>query len=139
MHYKGLINRNDLAEYLSIAQGTLAVWECLKRYPLKCKRDGKHAYYAWQDIYRFISIDEDDYRLLLESRDKTPLLDRKRASTIVQASPNTLLNIDRQSKRLLRPRRVGGLVRYRKADLEKYIEDRNKRLLAFYEDQIDPG
>ncbi|RDB07829.1 helix-turn-helix domain-containing protein [Runella aurantiaca] len=53
-----------------------------------------------------------------------PLLDRKSAARFLCVSPGTLAVWDCTKRYDLKPIKIGRAVRYRRADLEKFIEQR---------------
>lgn len=53
-----------------------------------------------------------------------PLLDRKTAARYLAISPGTLAVWDCTKRYDLKPIKVGRAVRYRKSDLDKFLEDR---------------
>jgi predicted DNA-binding transcriptional regulator AlpA len=53
-----------------------------------------------------------------------PLLDRKTAARYLAVSPGTLAVWDCTKRYDLKPIKVGRAVRYRKSDLDKFLEDR---------------
>jgi predicted DNA-binding transcriptional regulator AlpA len=53
-----------------------------------------------------------------------PLLDRKTAARYLNLSPGTLAVWDCTKRYNLNPIKIGRAVRYRKADLDKFIEQR---------------
>lgn len=55
-----------------------------------------------------------------------PLLDRKAAAKYLQISPGTLSVWDCTKRYNLRPIKVGRSVRYRKCDLDRFLEERTE-------------
>lgn len=53
-----------------------------------------------------------------------PLLDRKSAARYLSLSPGTLAIWDCTKRYDLRPIKVGRAVRYRKADLDRFLDER---------------
>lgn len=49
-----LLDRKSAAKYLSIAPGTLAVWDCTKRYNLKPLKIGRTVRYRRSDLDKFL-------------------------------------------------------------------------------------
>lgn len=49
-----LLNRKDAAKYLRVSPGTLAVWDCTKRYDLKPIKIGRAVRYRLSDLNRFL-------------------------------------------------------------------------------------
>jgi predicted DNA-binding transcriptional regulator AlpA len=49
-----LLDRKTAAKYLGISPGTLAVWDCTKRYDLKPKRAGRSVRYRKSDLDKFL-------------------------------------------------------------------------------------
>lgn len=49
-----LLDRKTAAKYLSISPGTLAVWDCTKRYDLSPLRVGRSVRYRKADLDRFL-------------------------------------------------------------------------------------
>lgn len=137
MNRGNFINRPQLANFFQISSGTLGVWQTTLLYALPCERIGKHVYYAWDDVYRFISFDEDDFKKLLRLRDKTPLLDRKSAARYLNCSISTLVKAQNHDAPI-RPRHVGGVIRYRRTELDEYRKWRKKRLDLFHESRMNP-
>ncbi|MBE7172351.1 MAG: helix-turn-helix domain-containing protein [Williamsia sp.] len=51
---ESLFNRKRAAKYLDVAPGTLAVWDCTKRYDLKPIKVGRAVRYRRADLDRFL-------------------------------------------------------------------------------------
>jgi hypothetical protein len=49
-----LLKSEDTAARLGVSAGTLAIWRCTKRYPLKFVRVGRNIRYRIEDIEDFI-------------------------------------------------------------------------------------
>lgn len=49
-----LLDRKSAARYLSVSPGTLAVWDCTRRYDLKPIKIGRSVRYRRGDLDRFI-------------------------------------------------------------------------------------
>jgi len=49
-----LLNRKEAARYLSVSPGTLAVWDCTKRYDLKPIKIGRAVRYRLSDLNSFL-------------------------------------------------------------------------------------
>lgn len=49
-----LLNRKEAARYLSVSPGTLAVWDCTKRYDLKPIKIGRAVRYKLSELNRFL-------------------------------------------------------------------------------------
>lgn len=49
-----LLSRKEAARYLSLSPGTLAVWDCTKRYDLKPRKVGKVVRYRLSDLDKFL-------------------------------------------------------------------------------------
>lgn len=49
-----LLNRQEAAEYLRVKPGTLAVWDCTKRYDLKPVRFGRSVRYRRSELDKFL-------------------------------------------------------------------------------------
>jgi len=49
-----LLNRKSAAKYLNVAPGTLAVWDCTKRYNLKPIKVGRSVKYRKSDLDKFL-------------------------------------------------------------------------------------
>lgn len=49
-----LLDRKTAAKYLSVSPGTLAVWDCTKRYDLKPIKIGRAVRYRRADLDKFI-------------------------------------------------------------------------------------
>ncbi len=49
-----LLDRKTAAKYLSISPGTLAVWDCTKRYDLSPLKVGRSVRYRKADLDRFL-------------------------------------------------------------------------------------
>jgi predicted DNA-binding transcriptional regulator AlpA len=49
-----LLNRKEAARYINFAPGTLAVWDCTKRYDLKPIKIGKSVRYRRSELDRFL-------------------------------------------------------------------------------------
>ncbi|MBD2704829.1 helix-turn-helix domain-containing protein [Spirosoma sp. BT702] len=56
MHDKNesLLDRKSAAKYLRISPGTLAVWDCTKRYDLKPLKVGRSVRYRRSELDKFI-------------------------------------------------------------------------------------
>lgn len=50
-----LLNRKAAAKYLNLSPGTLAVWDCTKRYDLEPIRIGRCVRYRRSSLDRFIN------------------------------------------------------------------------------------
>ncbi len=50
-----LLDRKTAAKYLSVSPGTLAVWDCTKRYDLKPLKIGRAVRYRRPDLDDFIN------------------------------------------------------------------------------------
>ena len=50
-----LLDRKTAAKYLKISPGTLAVWDCTKRYDLKPLKVGRSVRYRKSELDNFIS------------------------------------------------------------------------------------
>lgn len=137
MNRGNFVNRPNLAKFYRISPGTLGVWQTKNRYKLPCELIGNNVYYPWEDVYRFISFDEDDYKMLLKLGDRTPLFDTKSAALYANCSVSTLRN-SRSQGAPIRPRYVGAAVRYRKAELDVFRKWREARLDAFLESRMNP-
>lgn len=53
-HDDTLLSRKEAARYLKVNPGTLAVWACTKRYPLKSLKVGRAVRYRKSDLDRFL-------------------------------------------------------------------------------------
>ena len=49
-----LLNRKQAAKFLNVSPGTLAVWDCVKRYNLKPLKIGRSVRYRQSDLERFL-------------------------------------------------------------------------------------
>ncbi len=49
-----LLKRNEAAEYIGFRPGTLAVWDCTKRYDLKPIKIGRAIRYRKSDLDQFL-------------------------------------------------------------------------------------
>lgn len=49
-----LLDRKSAAKYLRISPGTLAVWDCTKRYDLKPLKVGRAVRYRKEDLDKFL-------------------------------------------------------------------------------------
>ena len=49
-----LLDRKTAARYLAVSPGTLAVWDCTKRYDLKPIKVGRAVRYRKADLDRFL-------------------------------------------------------------------------------------
>lgn len=49
-----LLDRKTAAKYLNVSPGTLAVWDCTKRYDLKPLKVGRAVRYRRADLDRFL-------------------------------------------------------------------------------------
>lgn len=52
--FEPLLDRKSAAKYLSVAPGTLAIWDCTKRYDLKPIKVGRAVRYRRSDLDRFL-------------------------------------------------------------------------------------
>ena len=50
-----LLDRKTAAKYLSVSPGTLAVWDCTKRYDLKPIKVGRAVRYRRSDLDAFLN------------------------------------------------------------------------------------
>jgi excisionase family DNA binding protein len=50
-----LLSRKEAAAYLGIAEQTLAIWHCAKRYDLPCAKIGRLVRYRKSDLDSFIA------------------------------------------------------------------------------------
>jgi predicted DNA-binding transcriptional regulator AlpA len=53
-----LLNRKEAAKLLNVSPGTLAVWDCVKRYDLKPLKIGRAVRYRLSDINRFLEAQQ---------------------------------------------------------------------------------
>lgn len=51
-----LLSRREAAEFLGISKGTLEVWSCTKRYPLKFIKVGRLVKYRERDLLEFLDL-----------------------------------------------------------------------------------
>ena len=51
---EALLDRKAAAKFLSLSPGTLAVWDCTKRYDLKPIKVGRAVRYRLADLERFL-------------------------------------------------------------------------------------
>lgn len=49
-----LLDRKSAAKYLNVSPGTLAVWDCTKRYDLKPLKVGRSVRYRRADLDKFL-------------------------------------------------------------------------------------
>lgn len=49
-----LLDRKSAAKYLRVSPGTLAVWDCTKRYDLKPIKVGRSVRYRRSDLEKFL-------------------------------------------------------------------------------------
>jgi len=54
MNQEPLLDRKTAARYLSVSPGTLAVWDCTKRYNLKPIKVGRAVRYRRSDLDKFL-------------------------------------------------------------------------------------
>lgn len=54
INHEPLLDRKTAAKYLGISPGTLAVWDCTKRYDLKPLKVGRSVRYKKQELDNFI-------------------------------------------------------------------------------------
>ena len=52
--YEPLLDRKSAARYLSVSPGTLAVWDCTKRYDLKPLKIGRSVRYRRSALDQFL-------------------------------------------------------------------------------------
>ena len=52
--HEPLLDRKTAARYLGIAPGTMAVWDCTKRYDLKPIKVGRAVRYRRSDLDKFL-------------------------------------------------------------------------------------
>jgi len=53
-NHEPLLNRKTAAKYLGIAPGTMAVWDCTKRYDLKPIKVGRAVRYRRSNLDKFL-------------------------------------------------------------------------------------
>ena len=51
-----LVSPPAAAQFLKTTEGTLAVWRCRKRYPLRFVRVGRKIFYRMRDLEAFIEL-----------------------------------------------------------------------------------
>jgi excisionase family DNA binding protein len=51
---ESLLNRKEAAKYLKVSPGTLAVWDCTKRYDLKPLKVGRAVRYRKSNLDKFL-------------------------------------------------------------------------------------
>lgn len=137
MYRDNFVNRPGLARFLQVSAGTLGVWQTKQCYDLPCEKIGKNVYYAWDDVFRFISTDDEDFNRLLQLGDKKPLLTRKDASRYANTSLSSLIKTESKGTPL-RPRRIGHVIRYRREEVDEYLKWRKRQLNAYYEERMNP-
>ena len=49
-----LMDRKTAAKYMGVSPGTLAVWDCTKRYDLRPHKSGRKVMYRRADLDRFL-------------------------------------------------------------------------------------
>jgi hypothetical protein len=54
-HPVELLNRREAAQYLKVSPGTLAVWDCTKRYDLKPLKVGRSVRYTRENLDNFMN------------------------------------------------------------------------------------
>lgn len=54
-HNEPLLDRKTAAKYLGLSPGTLAVWDCTKRYDLRPLKIGRAVRYRRSDLDKFIN------------------------------------------------------------------------------------
>jgi hypothetical protein len=54
-HPVELLNRREAAQYLKVSPGTLAVWDCTKRYDLKPMKVGRSVRYTRENLDKFMN------------------------------------------------------------------------------------
>ena len=52
--FDNLMDRKAAAKYLGLSPGTLAVWDCTKRYNLKSIKIGRRVRYRKSDLIKFL-------------------------------------------------------------------------------------
>ena len=67
---------------------------------------------------------DSERRIQMQSPDKEPLLDRKTAAKYLRVAPGTLAVWDCTKRYDLKPIKIGRAVRYRRSDLDRFIEER---------------
>ena len=55
VHHEPLLDRKSAAKYLGLSPGTLAVWDCTKRYDLKPIKVGRAVRYRKADLDNFLN------------------------------------------------------------------------------------
>lgn len=55
VHNEPLLDRKSAAKYLNLSPGTLAVWDCTKRYDLKPIKVGRAVRYRRSDLDNFLN------------------------------------------------------------------------------------
>jgi hypothetical protein len=53
--FEALLDRKSAAKFLCVAPGTLAVWDCTKRYDLKPIKVGRAVRYRLADLENFLA------------------------------------------------------------------------------------
>lgn len=53
-----LLNRKEAAKLLNVSPGTMAVWDCTKRYDLRPMKIGRAVRYRLSDINRFLEAQQ---------------------------------------------------------------------------------
>ncbi|NJL71925.1 MAG: helix-turn-helix domain-containing protein [Candidatus Competibacteraceae bacterium] len=54
-HKPELLSRKEAASYLGVAEQTLAIWKCTRRYNLPCVKVGRLVKYRRADLDKFIA------------------------------------------------------------------------------------
>ena len=55
VRHEPLLDRKSAAKYLNLSPGTLAVWDCTKRYDLKPIKVGRAVRYRKSDLDNFLN------------------------------------------------------------------------------------
>lgn len=53
-----LLNRKEAARYLNVSPGTMAVWDCVKRYDLRPLKIGRSVRYRLSELNRFLEAQQ---------------------------------------------------------------------------------
>lgn len=118
------LSRTQVAKFLSVGIGTLAVWKSIKRYNLPCYARNGWIFYKLSDINKFLGLD-------IDNKDIEPLLKPKGAAKYLSqmrpVSTQTLLHWEHKHLFNFKAIRVGKrFVRYRRHQLDNFYKDQLK-------------
>jgi hypothetical protein len=114
-HSPELLLRKEAARRLRVSCGTLAVWDCVKRYDLRPICINGRIFYRKSDLIRYL-LKSNDLHVLDE-----PLLTRQEAAEYLDTTCGTLAVWDCVCRYDLNPLKVGACVRYSRNLLRTFL------------------